>query len=305
MSLANARNVILRDYDGNVLAGFWQYGSISWHTFATLLHNLIHTNESWAIFEFDENSPNRHGTQQYANDVIVPSGVYVLLQQDGSPVEVRLTDASARLRQPTHSNTPTQLEHYRQRTRDRDRKCLITGLESPIWSRLKTAHIFPRVHDMEWNRKGYPFLITDPAPISALGGRTKIDSIQNMILLRSDLRDAWDNYEFGVNPEDNYRITAFINGLDDVHGLTLRLDHIADRRLRPLDELFRDHFLQCVLKHMKGVGELTWDYEDNLSDGGFDLSRENIWSNAEGKERLELELADRLFEHRVAQDLQL
>lgn len=123
-----------------------------------------------------------------------------------------------------------------------------------------------------------------------------------MILIRTDLRDAWDNYEFAVDSDDNYNITAFINGLRDVHSLTIQLDHIIDKRLRPLDELFRDHFLQGVLKHVKGVGEPTWDYEDNLGDT-FDLSRSEIWGNAEGKERLELELTDRLFEYRVAQDL--
>ena len=90
-----------------------------------------------------------------------------------------------------------------------------------------------------------------------------------------------------------------------MHGLTLQLDHIADPNLRPLDELLRDHFLQGVLKHMKGAGEPTWDYEDNLSDGAFDLSRQEIWGNSEGRERLELELADRLFDYRVAQDLNI
>ena len=33
-----------------------------------------------------------------------------------------------------------------------------------------------------------------------MGGPTKIDSVQNVITLRSDLHDAWDNYEFGVDP---------------------------------------------------------------------------------------------------------
>ena len=33
-----------------------------------------------------------------------------------------------------------------------------------------------------------------------MGGPLKIDSVQNVITLRSDLHDAWDNYEFGVDP---------------------------------------------------------------------------------------------------------
>jgi hypothetical protein len=33
-----------------------------------------------------------------------------------------------------------------------------------------------------------------------MGGSIKIDSVQNVITLRSDLRNAWDGYEFGVDP---------------------------------------------------------------------------------------------------------
>jgi hypothetical protein len=55
--------------------------------------------------------------------------------------------------------------------------------------------------NIQWVKKGYPSRITDPAPLIELGGPSKIDSIQNMILLRSDLHDAWDNYMFGVNPD--------------------------------------------------------------------------------------------------------
>jgi hypothetical protein len=69
---------------------------------------------------------------------------------------------------------------------------------------------------------------------------------------------------------------------------------MADPTTRPLDEHFQDHFLQGVLKHVKGAGELTWDYEDAFGDGTFDLSRQEIWGNAEGRERLELEFAERL-----------
>ena len=33
-----------------------------------------------------------------------------------------------------------------------------------------------------------------------MGGPTKIDSVQNLITLRRDLQDAWENHEFGVDP---------------------------------------------------------------------------------------------------------
>jgi len=88
----------------------------------------------------------------------------------------------------------------------------------------------------------------------------KIESMQNVILMRRDIPSAWeDKSELGVDPamtlidilpsgiqlpmsftmaKDDYKITAFISGLGDVHGRPLQLDHISHRGLRPLDELF-------------------------------------------------------------------
>lgn len=152
-----------------------------------------------------------------------------------------------------------------------------------------------------------------------MGGPTKIDSVQNLITLRTDLRNAWDNYEFGVDPtvsytsyytigspklseQNNYRITAFTNGNADINGLHLHLDHIQDPTLRPLDDLFTDHFMQGLFKHMKGAGEVGWtyeDYDDAFGDGSLNLSNAKIWDTEEGKWHLELTLADRLFEHQV------
>jgi hypothetical protein len=152
-----------------------------------------------------------------------------------------------------------------------------------------------------------------------MGGRIKIDSVQNVITMRSDIHDAWDNYEFGVDsnvccrihiaPQDslsaqnNYRITGFTNGNVDINGLSLQLDHIQDPTLRPLDELFTDHFMQGLFKYMKGAGEPAWtyeDYDDAFGDGS-NLSNHRIWGTREGKERFELALADRLFDHRILQ----
>jgi hypothetical protein len=73
-------------------------------------------------------------------------------------------------------------------------------------------HMIPRCADytdslslflistLQWVRKGYPSKISDTADQVFMGGAIKIDSVQNVITLRSDLHDAWDNYEFGVDP---------------------------------------------------------------------------------------------------------
>lgn len=52
------------------------------------------------------------------------------------------------------------------------------------------------------------------------------------------------------------------NGNVDINGLSLQLDHIQDLTLHPLDELFTDHFMQGLLKHMRGAGEPAGTYED-------------------------------------------
>ncbi|KAF8652277.1 hypothetical protein AX14_008425, partial [Amanita brunnescens Koide BX004] len=84
-----------------------------------------------------------------------------------------------------------------------------------------------------------------------------------------------------------YVVVPFIGGYGDVAGKTLKLDHITDPNLRPLDELFRDHFLQCVLKLVK-IEREPWDYEEafddeEVLDDDMDLSN-SIWSGKQGKE---------------------
>ncbi|KAF8883083.1 hypothetical protein CPB84DRAFT_1790392 [Gymnopilus junonius] len=259
------RNVEVYDFDGAVIAGFWQYGTLQWAEFYRYLFQFVVSATPWSVFSYDTTTM-QHGA-------VCPSDV--------------------------------QIEHhYRSRAYKRDGKCLITGLKTQTYSRLQVAHIFPRAHDIEWIRKGYPSKITDDEDISCMGGPTKIDSVQNIITMRSDLHDAWDNYEFGVDPNNNYRITAFTNGNEDINGCHLQLDHIEDPKHFPLDDLFTDHFVQGLFKHLKGAGELGRTYEefdDTFGDGNFDLSDAKIWGTREGKERLELELLGRLYDRRLSE----
>ncbi|KAF8551880.1 hypothetical protein OG21DRAFT_217138 [Imleria badia] len=299
-------DVILRDFDGNTLSGFWQYGLVDWELFYGCLRTVIFSDGDWAVFEYVKGVPGRRGALCPPNCEFPCPGTYILLRPDGTPISVGLTPVSFRLRHPTVSNTPSSLtmSAYRERARARDPCCLISSL--PVvrddFSRFKEVHIFPRAHEVDWVNKGYPSRITDPATLPELGGPTKIDSIQNVILLRSDLHDAWDNYKSAVHPDRGHVVIPFVPGYDDIAGKVLKLDHIADRNLRPLDDLFRDHFRQGVLKNMKGAGEPTWDYEDALGGGMMDLSRRDIWGGKFGQEHLEFEMAHRLHSLAVARE---
>ncbi|KAF8436607.1 hypothetical protein L210DRAFT_3548627 [Boletus edulis BED1] len=263
-----------------------QYGLINWELFYGCVRAVIFSEGDWAIFEYAEGVPQRRGALCPPNRELPCPGTYILLRQDGTPISVGLTPVLSRRRHPTVSTSNTPLRVFK-----RD-----------DFSRFKTAHIFPRAHDVDWVNKGYPGRITDPATLPELGGPTKIDSIQNVILLWSDLHDAWDNYKFAVNPDRGHVVIPFVPGYDDIAGKVLKLDHIIDHNLRSLDDLFRDHFLQGVLKDMKGVGEPTWDYEGALGDGMMDLSRQDIWGGKLGQEHLEFEMAHRLHSLRVAQE---
>lgn len=100
------------------------------------------------------------------------------------------------------------------------------------------------------------------------------------------------------NEQDGYRITPFVAGHHDLAGLVLQMDDISDPATRPLDGPLREHFLQGLLKHVKGCGERHWDF----GIGALDLSDEMVWGTEEGKERLEIELDNRLFDYRLAQE---
>jgi len=123
-----------------------------------------------------------------------------------------------------------------------------------------------------------------------------------VILIRADLQRGWDSYSLAVNPDRGYVVIPFVPGYEDVAGKILKLDHITDPNLRPLDDLLLDHFHQCVLNKMKGEGEPRWDYYKALGDGMLDLSRLDVWGGKRGQGHLEFELAHRLHSLQVAQE---
>ncbi|KAF8337655.1 hypothetical protein F5887DRAFT_1137796 [Amanita rubescens] len=276
--------VIVRDFDGNTLFKFWQYGLIDWELLYECLRKIILSDRDWEVFEYDEYEPTRRGAHCLPSREIPLPGTYILLQPDGSPIHIDLTPNSTRVRHPVPLREDSDISTFQQHVRDRDTCCLICGLEveERLFVRFRETHIFPPAHESEWIDKGFPNLITDTAPLSELGGASKIDSVQNGILLRSDLHNAWSDYLIAVLPDRGHVVVPVVGGYDDVAGKTLKLDHITDPNLRPLDELFRDHFLQCVLRRMKGEGEPSWDYEEAFDDD-VDLSKD-IWSGKQGKE---------------------
>jgi len=57
--------------------------------------------------------------------------------------------------------------------------------------------------------------------------------------------------------------------------------------------------MQGIFKHMKGAGEPGWTSQDDdkTFGEGSNLSNPKVWNTKKGKERFELVLVDRLFDH--------
>jgi hypothetical protein len=99
--------------------------------------------------------------------------------------------------------TGTRTQSFCDAVRARDLRCVITGQRAPRpasgrWEGLQAAHIFPLGHEGLWNQLNYSSLITIP-PASAVAG--SINSVQNGLLLRSDIHDFFDSYDFSINPD--------------------------------------------------------------------------------------------------------
>ena len=93
--------------------------------------------------------------------------------------------------------------------RQRDLACIITGTEprfGPLgpWYMFEAAHIFPLAYEQYWNdNKFYEWVRIPPATPSD----GMINSVQNGILLRSDIHTIFDAYEVAINPD--VRIAEF------------------------------------------------------------------------------------------------
>jgi hypothetical protein len=83
----------------------------------------------------------------------------------------------------------------------RDRRCVITGEEVvnahlDNWLGFEAAHIFPLAYERHWTDYNYGRWISI---IPDTGGC--INSVQNGLLLRSDIHQLFDFYDFSINPD--------------------------------------------------------------------------------------------------------
>jgi len=299
------RNV--RVFDGRTrseIAGCWQFGRITIATFYRWINASIVGPDSMRLFRCEsEHDLNQQGLPLDPNSLdLIGSGTYVLLSESGNFISVGFAlDMPLRREYSINYTYTPHSTNFTTRIRNRDRRCCLTGREvfGSNFTGFEAAHIFPLGQTDEWIRRDMQRFITDPL----VPENDKINSIQQGFLCLATEHKLFDDYQIGVNPDDEYRITDF--GASNPH-VTLdgRQFHIADveGHFRPSDDLLRDHYRQCVLACMKAAAEPArlrrFDPDIDLGPGGFNLEEGNWWSGAQGKGQMEVELAARL--HRTS-----
>ena len=90
---------------------------------------------------------------------------------------------------------------FRSAVRERDRECIFTHrgrelTELNIWDPFHAAHVFPLALQTIWSNNNFGRYISRPT-----SSGSQIKSVQNGLLLRSDLHSLFDSFRVTVNPD--------------------------------------------------------------------------------------------------------
>jgi len=111
------------------------------------------------------------------------------------------------------SNAETSREdRFHEEVRDRDRKCVISGLSNPEyliardeWAGFEAAHIFPVRHENLWIYYNHGEWVTY---MDDTVGSSKIHSIQKGLLLQATVDQLFDRFRVSVNLDDGYKVVV-------------------------------------------------------------------------------------------------
>ncbi|PUU73717.1 hypothetical protein B9Z19DRAFT_1162160 [Tuber borchii] len=207
------------------------------------------------IFDNDYTLCSENGTTVQRDDHLLKEGKYLIntagsLQVNNEPWLFRVRAVGA--------NAPP--ESFRDAVRERDYRCVITGEPAGgyyDWTGYEPTFIFPLTHEQHWVTHGYDKWITIP------GSRGSITSVQNGMLLRSDIGTLFQNYILSINPDDDYKIVFFRRNNYGIASTHLN-QTFRDDPARPVDQLLRWHFRQAVLANVRGQGEPCPDFSTPL-----------------------------------------
>ncbi|KAG0639916.1 hypothetical protein HOY80DRAFT_1015685 [Tuber brumale] len=274
LNRAVPRNVSFYDatHTNVALGGFLQNGSITEANFLDIL-GIILVVDGYPLRVQGRIS----GHTVCRTDVSLQPGVYDIY----CDASIKVNDEPWIQRLVSHKIS-TQPESFHHEIRNRDRKCVISGISVPEihiqaqnWIPFVATHIFPSEHES----------IDDASRSSG------VNSPQNGFLLETTIEQLFNQYLITINPDDGYKVVVFDV---DIFGYDGRiLDPVCrnqDDPHRVSDDALRWHFRQSVLANVRGVGEPIFEHD---FPPGTDMLSE-ILSGPCAQERFELEIATRL-----------
>ncbi|KAK9235308.1 hypothetical protein V1525DRAFT_410332 [Lipomyces kononenkoae] len=282
------RNVHFYDAStGATLGGFYQKGSMTEATMVWILDNvLLVVEDQWIV----RHRSSGRTIRSSSNPVVL--GDYDIY----SSGTIRVSDEAWFARLISHMIDQSQClgsRRFRDGVRARDGKCVISGeinegARWDVWAGFQAAHVFPLEYESLWTQYNNGRWITN---MDSAVGISKINSIQNGLLMSESLHTRFDQYLFSTNPDDDYKVITFVPNRWGVDGRILdsicrdpnNPDHVSD-------DVLRWHFRQSILANMRGAGEPVFetDYPP-----GTDMMA-TMRAEPYGRERFEMELESRL-----------
>jgi len=103
----------------------------------------------------------------------------------------------------SHNDISGRNDKFRNGVRARDGKCVISGRPNILsrwnsWFGFQAAHIFPLEHESLWIQFNYGRWITN---MDDEERDSKINSVQNGLLMGPTLHAVFDQYLFSINPD--------------------------------------------------------------------------------------------------------
>lgn len=206
------RNVHFYDAStGETLGAFYQKGSLTEATLIWILGNvLLIVEDSWIIKHRESDrvitpssnpvSPGNYDI--YSKRYVFPCVISAIVPQLIHLGTVQVSDEVWFSRLISHAVSGRE-DALRDGVRARDGKCVISGEISDgamwgVWAGFQAAHVFPLEHESLWIEYNYGRSITD---MDGVVGSSKINSIQNGLLMSQNLHTRFDQYLFSVNPD--------------------------------------------------------------------------------------------------------
>ncbi len=152
---------------------------------------------------------NEDGEAVPRDDVQVLPGCYLIVSDEPARQSTRPFFTRA-----LSSSAATRLESFRQQVRTRDQRCVITKVASVLgpeyneWTPFEAGHVVPIAYANEWRDRGFSSLITIPPPRPYESDT--INSVQNGLLMQSNVHQAFDAYNFSILPDVGIPAVLFV-----------------------------------------------------------------------------------------------